>query len=85
MACLLRQSVLRTSTTLKASKNTKPGYTITPKWTGRAEVLVMGGSSGGLENAAGRVPSRVIKIETRMLYSSRVSDALAEQIMECGI
>ena len=45
----------------------------------------MGGSSGGLDNAAGRVPSRVIKIETCMLYSSRVSDALAEQIMECGI
>ena len=46
----------------------KPGYMSTPKWTGRAEVLVMGGCWGGVENATGRAPSRVAKADTRILY-----------------
>lgn len=66
-AYLVMKSVLIISTTVKASRNTKPGYTITPKCTGRAEVLVMGGNWGGVENATGRALSRVTKAETRIL------------------
>jgi hypothetical protein len=74
---LFSWSVLKTSTTLKASRAWKPGYTSTPKWTGRAEVFVIYGRSS-LVNAVGRVPSRVIMIVGRILYSSRVWDAITE-------